>query len=120
MSSDENEFNDAQSEDGESSAMTHDETATLTLQFKQLSDEARDLKSRLKRRTNIIEELRRAYLKDVVALKHIVGEVISETENEAVVNQYLHHIPSVDLRGFYRTILDVAVFTNISPKPSLY
>lgn len=90
--------NDSLSDDGESSALTHDETVTLTLQFKQACDEVRDLKARLKRRTHIVEELRKSYLKDVVALKHVVEEVLTDSENEMVNKQYMHHIPSIDLR----------------------
>ena len=58
----------------------------------------RDLKLRLRRRTSIIEELRNAYLRDVVALKHVVYDVCSAGESEAILKQHLEHLPTVDLR----------------------
>eukprot|EP01038_Epipyxis_sp_PR26KG_P009105 gene9105-12279_t len=58
----------------------------------------RQLKSRLVRRSNIIDELRKCYLKDVVTLKHVIKEVLVESERESVFSQFDTSIPSLNFK----------------------
>ena len=45
-----------------------------------------------------IDELRKAYLRDVVAVKYIVDEVLTNTEKRAFFDQWKDTVPSVDLK----------------------
>lgn len=62
-----------------------------------LSKELQDLKNRLKRRNEVMEALRRSYLKDIVIVKYWVKEVLKDDERIAVINQVEANIPSLDL-----------------------
>ena len=53
----------------------------------------------MNRRTEVIEELRKAYLKDVVTMKLIISNVLHDGERESVMHQYNAYLPSVDLRA---------------------
>jgi type I site-specific restriction endonuclease len=64
---------------------------TLTLMMK-------EYRERLYRRTKLMEEMRRSYLKDVVALKHVLNDVLKDTEREHAITQLNAAIPSLDLR----------------------
>ena len=54
--------------------------------------------SRLKRRMELISQLRNAYLRDVVTLKHMINEKLSNDERVEVVETWKKTIPSVDIR----------------------
>ena len=58
----------------------------------------RQLKARLKRRTEIIDEIRRYYLRDIVTVKHIMRDLLSNTDREAIYRQYESVLPSLDLK----------------------
>jgi hypothetical protein len=51
----------------------------------------------LNRRIMIIEDMRKAYLRDVVTLKQIVTNLLIEKERKEVLQQHLSFLPSVDL-----------------------
>lgn len=53
---------------------------------------------RLKRRANLIAEIRKAYLRDIVCLKHVINEHLSKDEREEVVHTWKKMIPSIDIR----------------------
>lgn len=53
---------------------------------------------RLKRRADLIAEIRKAYLRDIVTLKHVMNEQLSKDERIEVVNTWKKMIPSVDIR----------------------
>lgn len=56
------------------------------------------LKKRLLKRTKMLEDMRNAYLKDVVALKNILDNVVSGSEKQKILEQYHSNIPSLDMR----------------------
>jgi hypothetical protein len=56
------------------------------------------LKDRLVRRTTIIDEIRKAYLRDVISIKHVIRDVLNENEREEVFKQYESNLPSLDLK----------------------
>lgn len=56
------------------------------------------LRMRLVRRTKVIEEIRKCYLRDVVALKNIMEEVLTGAEKESVIKEFAKRLPSLDLR----------------------
>ena len=55
-------------------------------------------RSRLKRRTELIEEIRCAYLRDVVLLKHFLEQHLLHDERATLLDQWKKAIPSLDLR----------------------
>ena len=69
-----------------------------SLKYNEQNDEIIDLKRRLLRRTLIINEIRTAYLKDVVILKNILTQLLTPQEHNIILTQYLKSIPSADLR----------------------
>ncbi len=58
----------------------------------------RQLKQRLIRRTDIIDEIRKFYLRDIVTVKHIMRDLLTGTEREAIYKQYESVLPSLDLK----------------------
>jgi hypothetical protein len=52
----------------------------------------------LHRRTEVIEEIRSSYLRDVITMKLIVNNILKDTEREAVMQHYNACIPCIDLR----------------------
>lgn len=53
---------------------------------------------RLKRRADLITELRNAYLRDIVTLKHVINEQLSKDERVEVLSVWKKSIPSIDIR----------------------
>jgi len=49
------------------------------------------------RRTQVIELLRKSYLKDIVTMKLIVNNILKQNEREAVMTQYNACIPYIDM-----------------------
>ena len=58
----------------------------------------RKYRDRLKRRADLIAELRKAYLRDIVSLKHVINEHLSKDERIEVVQTWKRMIPSIDIR----------------------
>lgn len=56
------------------------------------------LRRRLVRRTNTIDEIRKFYLRDIVTMRHILQEVLTEPERELVWKEYEANLPSIDLK----------------------
>lgn len=54
-------------------------------------------KDRLRRRTDVIRELRNAYLRDIITLKNLVNELLTNDERSVVLHQWEDCIPSLDL-----------------------
>lgn len=67
-------------------------------QYLESLETIRQLKQRLKRRTEIIDEIRRYYLRDIVTVKYIMRDVLSNTERETIYKQYESMLPSLDLK----------------------
>ena len=101
--------------DGYSSVLNGDGLASPSFIYEQESNRAaemqqkladaqdtiRQLRHRLVRRTNVIEGIRKYYLRDVVTMKHILRELLSETERKEAWRQYEYILPSIDLKVFY-------------------
>jgi hypothetical protein len=58
----------------------------------------RQLRARLIRRTNVIDEIRKFYLRDVVTMKNVLNNFLSGSEKEAVWKEYDAALPSIDLK----------------------
>lgn len=56
---------------------------------------------RIKRRTLLIGEIRKAYLRDIVLLKHILTEYLTDDERSSIITQWKKSIPSLDLRQLF-------------------
>jgi hypothetical protein len=56
---------------------------------------------RLKRRSLLIGEIRKAYLRDIVLLKHILKEYFIQENRDEILNQWEKSIPSLDLRQHF-------------------
>jgi hypothetical protein len=56
------------------------------------------LRRRLVRRTNTIDDIRKFYLRDIVTMKHILQEVLTDPERELVWKEYEANLPSIDLK----------------------
>ena len=55
------------------------------------------LQARLVRRSGIIAEMRKHYLRDIVAVKNIVNDVITSDERQIVLKAYTQGLPSLDM-----------------------
>lgn len=98
--------------DGYSSVMIGDGLASPSFMYDQDSkqvaemqhkltdaqDTIRQLRHRLVRRTSVIEGIRKYYLRDVVTMKHILRDLLSETERKEAWRQYEYILPSIDLK----------------------
>ena len=54
--------------------------------------------ARLKKRSDLISEVRAAYLRDVVVLKHQLEQLLTNDERLQLLTQWKKSIPSIDLR----------------------
>jgi hypothetical protein len=59
------------------------------------------LRDRLRRRTNLINEMRKAYLRDIVSLKSFLHEFLTTEERKELFNQWKSSIPTIDLRQHF-------------------
>jgi hypothetical protein len=77
---------------------TSNEIISKTEENQILEETVRQLKARLVRRTLIIDEIRKCYLRDVISIKHIVQSVLQSSERDEVFKQYESNLPSIDLK----------------------
>lgn len=56
------------------------------------------LRARLVRRTEVIEGIRKFYLRDVVTMKHLLRDLLSEDERRTIWKQFECALPSLDLK----------------------
>lgn len=75
----------------------------------------RQLRARLIRRTNVIDEIRKFYLRDVVTLKHVLNDVLSGSEKEEVWREYESTIPSINLKQMLKLHAPTGGEFKISP-----
>ena len=52
---------------------------------------------RIKRRTDIIERMRNAYLRDVIAVKQFIGQHLADNHQQSLFQKWEESIPSLDL-----------------------
>lgn len=80
--------------------------SVYTLELQQKYEESlriiKQLRTRLVRRTEMISDIRSYYLRDIVAIKHILNEHLSENERFKVMQQYMEGLPSIDLKKALR------------------
>ena len=76
------------------------ELASMSAALNEAEDGIVQLRKRLKKRVGIISHIRNAYLKDVVTLKHVINDVLTNNERQEVMAQYNAYLPSVDLRQY--------------------
>lgn len=60
-------------------------------------DTIKQLKMRLLRRTAMIDDIRKCYLRDVVVIKNVLYDVIIDSEREIVIKELANRLPSLDL-----------------------
>lgn len=60
-------------------------------------DTITQLKMRLLRRTAMIDDIRKCYLRDVVVIKNVLHDVIIDSEREIVIKELANRLPSLDL-----------------------
>jgi hypothetical protein len=80
--------------------MSHAEHSSRLMKkrFDAMTHKAEYLKVALLRRNDVIESLRTAYLKDVLALKTVINNVLKDDkERELILSTYNAYIPCVDL-----------------------
>ena len=70
----------------------------LEKQYLEAVDNINQLRQRLIRRTELINEIRKCYLRDVVAVKNILTDVVTNAEREAIIKELAERLPSLDLR----------------------
>jgi len=56
-----------------------------------------DYVGRLKRRSNLLADMRNAYLRDVIAVRHLIEDMLSDDERSKLIKQICETIPSLDL-----------------------
>ena len=71
------------------------DTTESILSYKQL------YLGRLRRRTQLISEIRKAYLRDIVLLKHFLSEYLTHDDRHSILQQWEKSIPSLDLRQHF-------------------
>jgi len=76
------------------------EIASMSAALNEAEEGIVQLRKRLKKRVGIIAHIRNAYLKDVITLKHIINDVLTNNERQQVMNQYNAYLPSLDLRQY--------------------
>jgi hypothetical protein len=93
---DPNMHNDAEPEDlnPETSVLLKDPEQ----QYLYAVETVRQLRARLIRRTGVIDEIRKFYLRDIVTMRHVLRDILTDTEREEAWNQYDSALPSLDLR----------------------
>lgn len=55
------------------------------------------LKQRLIRRTSIIDEIRKYYLRDIVTVKELINQVLTTDERKSFLSLYDQNLPSLDM-----------------------
>lgn len=58
-----------------------------------------DLISRLNKRLRILDDVKAAYLRDIVTMRHVLDDVLTKNEREEVFCEWKLALPSVDLKG---------------------
>lgn len=80
-----------------SSESDNDESAPV-YEMQKKSTLEKELEFQIKKRTLIVEELRKAYLRDVVAIKYMVSELLTDPEKKEVFDEWKETLPSADLK----------------------
>ena len=62
--------------------------------------EVKDLTKRMKARGDLLEKMRSSYLRDVVAIKHCLNDVLTGQEKKMVMDEFLGRLPSLDLQEY--------------------
>lgn len=71
---------------------------SLGLKYNSAITELKLVKASIIRRTKVMEDLRKAYLKDIVTMKHVINDILTGTERESVMAAYNSRLPSIDLK----------------------
>jgi hypothetical protein len=88
-------------DDGESKDLNPETSVLLKdpeQQYLYAVETVRQLRARLIRRTGVIDEIRKFYLRDIVTMRHVLRDILTENEREAAWQQYESALPSLDLR----------------------
>lgn len=90
----------AMNDDGETQPPPQSTQQSQELEQKYLFalETVRQLRHRLIRRTNVIEEIRKYYLRDVITMKHILKDILTDSEREMAWKHYEVNLPSLDLK----------------------
>ena len=69
----------------------------LQTKYDEAQRNVKNLRMRLVRRTEMISNIRSYYLRDVVTIKLILNDLLTDEERHIVMQQYMERLPSVDL-----------------------
>lgn len=77
-------------------------TSTSTLEtIKEITIPSIDIYlGRIKRRNELIKEMRSAYLRDIILMKELLKELLTNDERIEIFKQYEKNLPSLDLHHF--------------------
>ena len=88
---------DSEPEDGQFGMINLEVKVEYEKSHSEALDVISQLKMRLVRRTAMIDEIRKCYLRDVVIIKNVLHDVIIDSEREIVVKELASRLPSLDL-----------------------
>lgn len=74
----------------------------LQAKYEEAQRNIKNLRLRLVRRTEMISNIRSYYLRDVVTIKLILNDLLSDDERHVIMQQYMERLPSVDLKQALR------------------
>eukprot|EP01035_Chromulina_nebulosa_P021553 gene21553-27905_t len=74
----------------------------LQAKYEDAQRNIKNLRLRLVRRTEMISNIRSYYLRDVVTIKLILNDLLSDDERHVIMQQYMERLPSVDLKQALR------------------
>jgi hypothetical protein len=84
-------------------------------QYLDAMETIKQLKQRLIRRTTMIDEIRKYYLRDVVTVKHIMKDVLTSRERQEVIKMYDENLPSIDLKAALQLHAPIKSVLQVSP-----
>jgi hypothetical protein len=73
------------------------------------------LRDRLRRRTDLINEMRKAYLRDILSLKGFLQEFLTDDERKPLYDSWKTSLPSVDLRQHLMLYSPLETSLNMIP-----
>lgn len=109
-----NSLSGDEEEDG-SESEPENEMEDIEVTLKKSKIEVKQLRSRLYKRSAVIESIKNSYLKDIVAMKHVFERVMNDQQKQEIMAEWRHALPSVDLRA--ALALHAPSLTHLSVKP---
>lgn len=93
----EGEYRDSDPEEEQFGGVNLEGNVEYEKMYAEAVDTISQLKMRLLRRTAMIDDIRKCYLRDVVVIKNVLHDVIIDSEREIVIKELSNRLPSLDL-----------------------